>query len=276
MASKHTRAGTLKQHRLIQIGTAGACVVFVGMALGAVVVDRSVSPAPKPNLPPAPPVGGPDVGGEELQAFVPLIASGLSSVYKMDAPATPQGDEGGEEKRPTPPPQEVVLVAAIGQPGSMMAVIREGAAQTAIGEGQRGGSVDVLEVRPGWARIRHRGVERELTVGKPMIMVSDMSSSPQTPMSSQIIRQPGMDGVETMEEGGVTSTRMPTTFQRSQSGNQGGNQSGAGAGSGRRGASGGSGNSAPAGGNGTGTVNGTSGGQRTTGGQQGQGGGNNR
>ncbi len=257
MANKHTRAGTLQQQRLIQIGTAAACVVFVGMALGAVVVDRSVTPAAKPNLPPAPPAG-PGEAADEYEPFAPLIASGLSSVYKMDAPTTPDKGEGGDAK-PTPPPQDIVLVAAIGQPGSMMAVIREGAAQTAIGEGQRGGSVDVLEVRPGWARVRHRGVERELTVGKPVLMVSDMGASPSTPMSSQIIRQPGVGGGnETMEERGVTTTRAPTGFQRAQSGNQaGGGQSGAGGG--RRGGGGNGTGGAPGGGNGT--ANGTGGGQ---------------
>lgn len=240
MAAKHSRASTLKQRRLIQIGTAAACVAFVGMALGAVVVDRSITPAPTaalPQLPPAAPTGEQD---ESYDPFAKLIATGLSSVYKLEQPTAPTKGEGGE----TPAPQarqDIVLVAAIGQPGSMMAVIREGAAQTAIAEGQRAGSVDVLEVAPGWARVRHNGVEKELTIGKPMLLVSDMGAGAASPTSSQIITPPGAGSTpESIEEQGMTRTRMPTAMQRAQSG---GNSGGAGGpGGGQRGGGNGPGN----------------------------------
>jgi|GEM_PF-7111549 len=235
MAAKHSRASTLQQRRLIQVGTAIACVAFVGMALGAVVLDRSVTPAETPPVDPiAPPTpgqrGNPD---DTFQPMPKLIATGLSSVYELEAIKTPGGDEGGEPPI-EPPPQDIVLVAAIGQPGSMMAVIREGASQTAIAEGQRAGSVEVLEVKPSWARVRHNGEMRELTVGKPMLLVSDMGAGGPAPMGGQIISQPGSDAlIETMEERGVTRTSSPTRFQRASSG--GANPRGPGASGGRRG-----------------------------------------
>lgn len=175
MATKHSRTSTLQQRRLIQIGTAAACVAFVGMAVGAVVVDRSVAPAPDPVIPPAPPPATSGGSGGGFPPSPPLIATGLSSVFELDPVTEPVKPDTGDGD-PELPPQDIVLVAAIGQPGSMMAVIREGAAQTAIAEGQRAGSVDVLEVKPGWARVRHRGVERELTIGKPTLLVSDMGA----------------------------------------------------------------------------------------------------
>lgn len=246
MATNLTRAGTLQKRRTIQIAAGVACVAFVGMALGAVVVDRSVKPAPGVVLPPPAPIvsGGTQ---DEYKVFPPLIASGLSSVYTLkpieDKPVEgPKGTGDPED----PPPQDIVLVAAIGQPGSMMAVIREGAAQTAIAEGQRGGSVDVLEVKPGYARVRYRGQERELTVGKPMLLVSDMGASGEVGGGAQIITQPGaMPKTESLEEQGITRTRMPTAMQRAQSsGNQGGRGSGQGE-SGGRGGGGNSGTSRP-------------------------------
>ncbi len=213
----------MQKRRTMQIAAGVACVVFVGMALGAVVVDRKIEPAPDPTLPPPPPTtaGGTDDG---YDVFPPLIASGLSSVYSLEPVQEPTkgAEEGGGE---TPPPQDIVLVAAIGQPGSMMAVIREGAAQTAIAEGQRGGSVDVLEVRPGYARVRYRGQERELTVGKPMLMVSDMGAGGEVAGGSQIITPPGATPkAETLEEQGVTRTRVPTAMQRAHSGSSAGGQ----------------------------------------------------
>jgi hypothetical protein len=251
MATKHSRSSTLQQRRMIQIGTAAACVAFVGLAFGAVVADRSVTPARTGTPPPPPPIDASGGAEDEFQPFVPLIAGGLSSVYKLDEPAAPAKGAEGEEGPTTQAPQDVVLVAAIGQPGSMMAVIREGAAQTAIAEGQRAGSVDVLEVAPGWARVRHNGVEKELTIGKPTLLVSDMGAGSPVPASSQIITPPGAGAVtESMEEQGMTRTRMPTAMQRAQSGGNsggsGGGQRGAGAGAGA-----GNGN-----GNGNGQING--------------------
>ena len=253
MAAKHSRAHTLQQRRLIQIGTASACVAFVAVAAGAVLVDRTVEPVAPPE-PFAPAAAGPSDGQEE--AFPPspaLMASMLSKVYELESTA-PEPKPGQGEPVEQAAPQDVVLVAAIGQPGNMMAVIREGAAQTAIAEGQRAGSVDVLEVRPGWARVIHRGVEKELTVGKPILLVSDMGAGSAQPDSTQVIGQPDAARMaETMEEGGFTQTRMPTGLQRAQSG---GNSSGGPAG-GRR--SGSSGNQGGNSGNGNGNGNGNSG-----------------
>lgn len=232
MAAKHSRASTLQQRRLIQIGTAVACVVFVGAALGAVVLDRSVAPAEKPTVDPIAPPSGASDEPEAFQPMPQLIATGLSSVYELDAIKTPEGGE--KDPKPTTPPQDIVLVAAIGQPGSMMAVIREGASQTAIAEGQRAGSVDVLEVKPGWARVRHNGELRELTVGKPMLMVSDMGAGGAAAMGDQWVSPPGSEAlIETMEERGATRTSAPAAFQRGTSGanprnpgNPGGRRSG--------------------------------------------------
>lgn len=239
MASSHSRAGTLQKRRSIQIAAGVACVAFVGMALGAVVVDRSVEPAPAVVLPPSAPIAGGAVE-DEYEPFPPLIASGLSSVYTLKPEDKP--DEGPKDPRSEEaPPQDIVLVAAIGQPGSMMAVIREGAAQTAIAEGQRGGSVDVLEVRPGYARVRYRGEERELTIGQPLHLVSDMGAAGDLAAGSQIITPPGaIPKAETLEEQGVTRTRMPTAMQRAQSS---GNSGGGGSDQGDRGRRGGGGNS---------------------------------
>lgn len=232
MAAKHSRASTLHQRRLIQIGTAVACVVFVGAALGAVVLDRSVAPAEKPTVDPIAPPSGASDEPDTFQPMPQLIATGLSSVYELDAIKTPEGGE--KDPTPTTPPQDIVLVAAIGQPGSMMAVIREGASQTAIAEGQRAGSVDVLEVKPGWARVRHNGELRELTVGKPMLMVSDMGAGGAAAMGDQWVSPPGSEAlIETMEERGATRTSAPAAFQRGTSGanprnpgNPGGRRSG--------------------------------------------------
>lgn len=223
MAAKHSRASTLQQRRLIQIGTAAACVAFVGVAAGAVLVDRSVAPAARPQ-PFAPPAVGSSQGGEgAYPVSPPLMASMLSKVYTLEPVSQPDKGEEGGQTQTQPPPQEVALVAAIGQPGDMMAVIREGAAQTAIGVGQQAGSVEVLEVRPGWARVRHRGVEKELTVGQPTLLVSDMGAGPAQPGSTQIVGQPDASRMaETMEESGVTRTRMPTAMQRAQSGGNSG------------------------------------------------------
>ncbi len=252
MSTKHSRAGTLQKQRLIQIGTAVACVAFVGMALGAVVIDRSVAPAEKPTPSIIAPATGSAAATPAYQPMPSLIASGLSSVYELDEIKTPGGDTGRTGQPVQPPPQDVVLVAAIGQPGAMMAVIREGASQTALAEGQRAGSVEVLEVQPGWARVKHNGQEKELTVGKPILMVSDMSASSAAPMSGQIVTQPGTDVyMETSEEGGITRTGGPTTFQRA----SGANPRGPGTPGGRRGGNPGSGSQ----GNGT-SGNGVAGG----------------
>lgn len=254
MAAKHSRASTLQQRRLIQIGTAAACIAFVGMALGAVVVDRSVSPAPDPVLPPAAPLSASGDSDGGYPPSPPLIATGLSSVFELDPVTEPTKPVGpGQED---PPPQDIVLVAAIGQPGSMMAVIREGAAQTAIAEGQRAGSVDVLEVKPGWARVRHRGEERELTIGKPTLLVSDMGASDAVPMGSQIIQAPGTSMIETGEERGVTRTRTPTALQRAQSGGNSGGPGGPGDRGGSSGNPGNRGNRGVGNGNGNGNGNG--------------------
>lgn len=240
MAGNLTRAGTLQKRRTIQIAAGVACVAFVGMALGAVVVDRSVAPAPDVVLPPPAPITS-SADDEEYPIFPPLIASGLSSVYTLKPEDKPAEEPKGAGDPEDPPPQDIVLVAAIGQPGSMMAVIREGAAQTAIAEGQRGGSVDVLEVKPGYARVRYRGQERELTVGKPMHLVSDMGASGEVAGGSQIITPPGaIPKTESLEEQGVTRTRVPTAMQRAQSS---GNRGGQGSGQGERGGRGGGGNS---------------------------------
>jgi hypothetical protein len=259
MSTRHSRAGTLQKQRLIQIGTAAACVAFVGMALGAVVIDRTVAPAEKPTPPALAPAAGTTDETSEFQPMPKLIASGLSSVYELDAVETPAGPTQGEGPV-QPPPQDVVLVAAIGQPGSMMAVIREGASQTAMAEGQRAGTVEVLEVRPGWARVKHNGQEKELTVGKPILMVSDMGGGGAAPMSSQIITQPGADTyLETAEEGGITRTGGPTTFSRATSG--GANPRGPGTPGGRRGGANPGGGNQGGGANGNGVGGGGNGNQ---------------
>lgn len=238
MASTHSRAGTLQKRRSIQVAAGVACIAFVGMALGAVVVDRSVEPAPSVVLPPPAPIAS-GIDEEGYEPFPPLIASGLSSVYALKPVDEPKEVTKGDPEQL--PPQDIVLVAAIGQPGSMMAVIREGAAQTAIAEGQRGGSVDVLEVRPGYARVRYRGAERELAVGQPMLLVSDMGSSSDVAAGSQIITPPGATPkTESLEEQGITRTRIPTAMQRAQSS---GNSGGGGSDQGDRGRRGGGGNS---------------------------------
>lgn len=274
MSAKHSRASTLQQRRLIQIGTAAACVAFVGVAAGAVLVDRSVTPAarPQPFVPQTP--GGGEAAKDEYDVSPALMASMLSSVYKLDPVTQPDKGEGGEGgQQITPPPQEVVLVAAIGQPGDMMAVIREGAAQTAIGAGQQAGSVEVLEVRPGWARVRQRGVEKELTVGKPTLLVSDMGATTPQPGGGQIITQPGSDQIiQSMEEGGTTTTRIPTAMQRAQSGGNSGGSSGPAGGrtsGGNRGNQGAAGNGNGNGNGNQGTSSQPGGPKRTQTGQQG-------
>jgi len=211
----------------MQLAAAAMTVLFVGVAASAVLMDRTIEAAPRPTLPPMAEPAGTASGDDDFEPFPPLIASGLSSVYALDDIEVKEGgtDPEGPET-PQAQPQDIVLVASIGRPGSMMAVIREGAAQTAIAQGQRAGSVDVLEVRPGWARVRHRGVEKELTVGEPTLLVSDMGAGAGQPMSSQVIGSPDATGmVETLEERGVTQTRAPTRFQRAQ---QGGNNPGGG------------------------------------------------
>lgn len=227
MAAIQSRTEVLQKRRMMQVAFGVACLAFVGLALGAVMVDRSIEPAPELKLPPPPQIGGGEVQGETWEPYAPLIASGLSSVYKIE-PVKEATENPGQGEGEQPPPQDIVLVAAIGQPGSMMAVIREGAAQTAIAEGQRAGSVDVLEVSPGYARVVYRGEERELSVGKPTLMVSDMGASGEGSGSSQVVTPPGASSrYETMEEDGVTRTRAPTTLQRAQSGaNPGGGQGG--------------------------------------------------
>ena len=77
----------MQKRRTMQIAAGVACVVFVGMALGAVVVDRKIEPAPDPTLPPPPPTtaGGTDDG---YDVSPPLIASGLSSVYQNGSTTT--------------------------------------------------------------------------------------------------------------------------------------------------------------------------------------------
>ncbi|MFI4915413.1 MAG: hypothetical protein ACIAS6_02760 [Phycisphaerales bacterium JB060] len=250
MAANQSRTEVLQKRRMMQVAFGVACLAFVGLALGAVMVDRSIEPAPELKLPPPPQAGGSEDQAETWEPYAPLIATGLSSVYELDPVKEPVENPGpGEGKQP--PPQDIVLVAAIGQPGSMMAVIREGAAQTAIAEGQRGGSVDVLEVAPGYARVRYRGEERELRVGTPTLMVSDMGVSGEVPTGSQIVTPPGASSrPESLEEQGVTRTRTPTAMQRAQSGatpgggqgGQSGRGGGGNSGTSRRGAGAGNGN----------------------------------
>lgn len=244
MASKTTRAGILQQRRLMEVGAVAACFGLAAFAVGAVVLDRSVKPSVMPTAASlVPPKTDKQTTEEESYIPIPaLIASGLSSSYKLQ-PTTPAvKDESGEEDPQRPlPPQDVALVAAVGQPGDMVAIIREGAAQSAIGPGQRAGSVEVLEVTPGRARIRHNGQEKELTIGQPMLLVSDIGGGSGAPPVSQAILRGEFDGQTRMNPDGTTTTTPPppSTLQRSQtSGNRGGQGASGGAG-------GGSGNSPP-------------------------------
>lgn len=214
MPAKHSRASTRQQRRMIQFAAAATTVLFVGVAASAVLWDRAIDPMGSPTIPA--PVE-PSQTGPEDSGYAPipaLIATGFASVAEIEEPPKTETPEGVEQPVQAPP-QEIALVASIGRPGSMMAVIREGASQTALAKGQQAGSVRVLDVAPGWARVRHRGIDKELTVGAPLMLVSDMGAGAGAAASSEIIGMPDAQGmIETFEEGGVTQTRGPTGFQR--------------------------------------------------------------
>lgn len=240
MAKRATRAATIQNRRLIEIATAGACVGFATIAIGAVVLDRKVAPSEIPTAMPLPPVQATDgaAGGEAFVPIPALIARGLASSYKLQ-PKTPPPEQGesGQADPEAPPPQQVALVATIGQPGSMVAIIREGAAQSVIGPGQRAGSVEVIEVSSGSARIRHLGQVKELSVGQPMLLVSDMGGGGGGFSDSQAILRSESEGVTRTNPDGTTTTiaQPPSRLQRAQpggvrSGSQGGGPAGGGSG----------------------------------------------
>lgn len=247
MASRTTRSGTLRQRRWIEIATASACVGFATISVAAVVLDRSVPPS---TIPTAPALGpGPSAAGaSQTDAYVPipaLIAGGLSSAFKIQTP-TPTTEEPGKDPERSPP-QEVALVAAIGQPGNMVAIIREGAAQSAIGVGQRAGSVEVIEVTPGRAMVRHNGQVKELAVGQPMLLVSDIGGGTGVGATSSAIISPESEAASKLNEDGTTTTiAQPSSLQRQRPTNPRGGQPG---GPGAPGAGGGNSGPRPAGGN---------------------------